>query len=121
MAGVQVDIQDVLRALRSGDWYSFRKFDDAGELVKNRMTYENVIVIAEGVTMPDLEEFEEKKAELERDIVKVEIYKQLDLIDSRSIRPLRAIAAGKDVQLDRDKLSELEREREQLLAKLEAE
>ena len=55
-----------LATMNSGDWFSWRKEDDNGNKIPNdqRMTYENVIVIKDGITKPSEAEVNAKIQEL---------------------------------------------------------
>ena len=55
-----------LASMHSGQWYGWRKEDDDGNKIPNdqRMTYENVIVIKDGITKPTEEEVNAKIQEL---------------------------------------------------------
>ena len=55
-----------LATMHSGQWYGWRKEDDDGNKIPNdqRMTYENVIVIKDGITKPTEEEVNAKIQEL---------------------------------------------------------
>ena len=55
--------QDALQTFNGGDWYGWRK-DWTGE---KRMSYENVILIKEGATMPTEAEVNAKIAELKQE------------------------------------------------------
>ena len=55
--------QDALLTFNGGDWYGWRK-DWTGE---KRMSYENVILIKEGATMPTEAEVNAKIAELKQE------------------------------------------------------
>ena len=48
--------QDALQTFNGGDWYGWKK-DWTG---KKRMSYENVIIIKEGATMPTKEQVDAK-------------------------------------------------------------
>ena len=47
-------LQDALQTFNGGNWYGWRKIDDDGNKIPNdqRMTYENVIVIKDGIAKP---------------------------------------------------------------------
>ena len=55
-----------LSSMNSGQWFSWRKEDDNGNKIPNdqRMTYENVIVIKDGITKPTEAEVNAKIQEL---------------------------------------------------------
>ena len=55
-----------LASMHIGDWYGWRKEDDNGNKIPNdqRMTYENVIVIKDGITKPTEAEVNAKIEEL---------------------------------------------------------
>jgi len=55
-------LQDALHTFNGGDWYGWRK-DWTGE---KRMSYENVIIIKEGATMPTEAEVNAKIEELKQ-------------------------------------------------------
>jgi len=55
-------LQDALQTFNGGDWYGWRK-DWTGE---KRMSYENVIIIKEGATMPTEAEVNAKIEELKQ-------------------------------------------------------
>jgi hypothetical protein len=55
--------QDALQTFNGGDWYGWKK-DWTGE---KRMSYENVIIIKEGATMPTEENVNAKIAELKQE------------------------------------------------------
>ena len=55
--------QDALQTFNGGDWYGWKK-DWTGS---NRMSYENVIIIKEGATMPTEENVNAKIAELKQE------------------------------------------------------
>ena len=54
--------QDALQTFNGGDWYGWKK-DWTG---KKRMSYENVIIIKEGATMPSEADVNAKIAELKQ-------------------------------------------------------
>ena len=54
--------QDALQTFNGGDWYGWKK-DWTGS---NRMSYENVIIIKEGATMPSEADVNKKIAELKK-------------------------------------------------------
>ena len=54
--------QDALQTFNGGDWYGWKK-DWTG---KKRMSYENVIIIKEGATMPSEADVTTKIAELKQ-------------------------------------------------------
>ena len=54
--------QDALQTFNGGDWYNWKK-DWIGE---KRMSYENVIIIKEGATMPTESEVNAKIEELKQ-------------------------------------------------------
>ena len=54
--------QDALQTFNGGDWYGWKK-DWTG---KKRMSYENVIIIKEGATMPSEADVNTKIAELKQ-------------------------------------------------------
>ena len=54
--------QDALQTFNGGDWYGWKK-DWTGE---KRMSYENVIIIKEGATMPSEADVNTKIAELKQ-------------------------------------------------------
>ena len=56
-------LQDALHTFNGGDWYGWRK-DWTGE---KRMSYENVIIIKEGATMPTEAEVNAKIEELKQE------------------------------------------------------
>ena len=55
-----------LAQMHSGQWFGWRKEDDNGNKIPNdqRMTYENVIVIKDGITKPTEAEVDAKIQEL---------------------------------------------------------
>jgi hypothetical protein len=55
-----------LAQMHSGQWFGWRKEDDNGNKIPNdqRMTYENVIVIKDGITKPTEAEVNAKIQEL---------------------------------------------------------
>jgi len=55
-----------LAQMHSGQWFSWRKEDDNGNKIPSdqRMTYENVIVIKDGITKPTEAEVDAKIQEL---------------------------------------------------------
>jgi hypothetical protein len=55
-----------LASMHSGQWFGWRKEDDNGNKISNdqRMTYENVIVIKDGITKPTEAEVNAKIQEL---------------------------------------------------------
>ena len=55
--------QDALQTFNGGDWYNWKK-DWIGE---KRMSYENVIIIKEGATMPTESEVNAKIKELKQE------------------------------------------------------
>ena len=55
-------LQDALQTFNGGDWYGWKK-DWTGE---KRMSYENVIIIKEGATMPTEAEVNAKIEELKQ-------------------------------------------------------
>jgi basic membrane lipoprotein Med (substrate-binding protein (PBP1-ABC) superfamily) len=58
--------QDALQTFNGGDWYGWKK-DWTGE---KRMSYENIIIIKEGATMPSEEDVNAKIAELKQEETK---------------------------------------------------
>ncbi len=56
-------LQDALQTFNGGDWYGWRK-DWTGE---KRMSYQNIIIIKEGATMPTEAEVNAKIAELKQE------------------------------------------------------
>lgn len=62
-------IQKTLKALRpdTPNWYSWAKVDSDGNAIPNdqRMRWEHVVVIQDGVTKPTTDEFNAKYAEVE--------------------------------------------------------
>lgn len=60
----------------------------------------------------------EEIAEQEKQAHKHELLTQLDAVDLKTIRPLRAIQAGIGTQEDTDKLEELEAQAEQIRGEL---
>jgi len=55
-----------LASMHSGQWFGWKKEDDNGNKISNdqRMTYENVIVIKDGITKPTEAEVNAKIQEL---------------------------------------------------------
>ncbi len=55
-----------LSQMNTGEWFGWRKEDNNGNKIPNdqRMTYENVIVIKDGITKPTEEEVNAKIQEL---------------------------------------------------------
>ena len=55
-----------LASMHSGSWFSWRKEDDNGNKIPNdqRMTYENIVVIKDGITKPTEAEVNAKIQEL---------------------------------------------------------
>ena len=56
-------LQDTLQTFNGGDWYGWKK-DWTGE---KRMSYENVIIIKEGATMPSEADVNAKIEELKQE------------------------------------------------------
>ena len=55
-----------LSSMNSGQWFSWKKEDDNGNIIPNdqRMTYANVVVIKDGITKPTEAEVNAKIQEL---------------------------------------------------------
>ena len=55
-----------LASMHTGAWYGWRKEDDNGNKIPNdqRMTYENIVVIKDGITKPTEAEVDAKIQEL---------------------------------------------------------
>ena len=55
-----------LAQMHSGQWFGWRKEDDDGNIIPNdqRMTYENIVVIKDGITKPTEAEVNAKIQEL---------------------------------------------------------
>jgi hypothetical protein len=62
-------LQDALQTFNNGDWYGWKKEDSEGNVIPNdqRMSYENVIIIKEGATMPTESEVNAKIEELKQE------------------------------------------------------
>ena len=62
-------LQDALQTFNGGDWYGWKKEDSEGNVIPNdqRMSYENVIIIKEGATMPTESEVNAKIEELKQE------------------------------------------------------
>lgn len=64
-------LQETLKELKPNDlnWYGWAKTDKKGNRIPNdeRMTFDNVIVIKDGVTKPSKKEFEAKFKEVKAD------------------------------------------------------
>ena len=58
--------QEALQTFNNGNWYHWKKEDDNGNKIPDnqRMTYENIIVIKDGATMPTEAEVNAKVQEL---------------------------------------------------------
>ena len=65
-------LQDALHTFNGGDWYGWKK-DWTGE---KRMSYENIIIIKEGATMPTEAEVNAKIKELKQAEVDKEARKE---------------------------------------------
>jgi len=61
-------LRTALANMHSGQWFGWRKTDDDGNKIPNdqRMTYENVVVIKDGITKPTEAEVNAKIAELQQ-------------------------------------------------------
>ena len=59
-------LRTALANMHSGQWFGWRKTDDDGNKIPNeqRMTYENVVVIKDGITKPTEAEVNAKIQEL---------------------------------------------------------
>ena len=59
-------LRTALAQMHTGQWFSWRKEDDDGNKIPNdqRMTYENVVVIKDGITKPTEAEVNAKIQEL---------------------------------------------------------
>ena len=59
-------LQDALQTFNGGNWYGWKKEDSDGNKIPNdqRMTYENVIVIKDGIAKPTEAEVNAKIQEL---------------------------------------------------------
>jgi len=64
-------LQDALQTFNGGDWYGWKK-DWTGE---KRMSYENVIIIKEGATMPSEADVNAKIEELKQEEIDKEARK----------------------------------------------
>jgi len=60
--------QQALQTFNGGDWYSWKKEDSEGNIIPNdqRMSYDNIIIIKDGATMPTEAEVNAKIAELKQ-------------------------------------------------------
>ena len=59
-------LRTALANMHSGQWFSWRKEDESGNIIPNdqRMTYENIVVIKDGITKPTEAEVNAKIQEL---------------------------------------------------------
>ena len=59
-------LNKALASMHNGQWFGWRKTDDDGNKIPNdqRMTYENVVVIKDGITKPTEAEVNAKIQEL---------------------------------------------------------
>ena len=59
-------LQEALQTFNGGDWYGWKKEDDNGDKIPNdqRMTYENIVVIKDGATVPSEADVNAKIQEL---------------------------------------------------------
>jgi len=59
-------LQLALQTFNGGDWYGWKKEDDNGNKIPNdqRMTYENIVVIKDGATIPSKSDVDAKIQEL---------------------------------------------------------
>ena len=59
-------LRTALAKMHIGQWFSWRKEDDDGNIIPNdqRMTYENIVVIKDGITKPTEAEVNAKIQEL---------------------------------------------------------
>ena len=83
--------QDALQTFNGGDWYGWKK-DWTGS---NRMSYENVIIIKEGATMPSEADVNAKIQELK------------DLDTARKNKKASGKQKLKDLGLDDDEIKAL--------------
>ena len=62
-------LQEALHTFNGGNWYGWKKEDSEGNVIPNdqRMSYENVIIIKEGATMPTESEVNAKIEELKQE------------------------------------------------------
>ncbi len=58
--------QEALHTFNGGNWYGWKKYDDNGDKIPNdqRMTYENIIIIKDGATLPSKSDVDAKIQEL---------------------------------------------------------
>jgi hypothetical protein len=61
-------LQDALATFNSGNWYGWKTHDDNGNKIPNseRMQYQHIKIIKDGVTMPTEAEVNAKIAELKQ-------------------------------------------------------
>ena len=60
--------QEALLSFNGGNWYTWKKYDDAGNKIPNdqRMCYECIEIIKDGATMPSKAEVDAKIEELKQ-------------------------------------------------------
>ena len=70
-------LRTALAKMHIGQWFSWRKEDDNGNKIPNdqRMTYENIVVIKDGITKPTEAEVNAKIEELKQAEANAEIKK----------------------------------------------
>jgi len=75
-------LRTALAKMHSGQWFSWKKEDENGNKIPNdqRMTYENVIVIEDGITKPTEAEVNAKIQELKD----AETQKQNDKVSAQN-------------------------------------
>ena len=59
-------LQKALMTFNGGDWYGWKTHDDNGDKIPNnqRMTYENIVVIKDGATIPSKSDVDAKIQEI---------------------------------------------------------
>lgn len=88
----------------------FMKFDKIEESAEDYVLYNGEYITAS--------EAEERQAEEERQRQRAELLAQLDTLDLKAIRSLRAIQAGTATSADREKLAQLEAQADELRKQL---
>lgn len=89
----------------------FMKFDNIVESEEDYVLYEGEYITAA--------EAERRAAEAEKEAQRKSLLDQLDALDLKCIRALRAIGAGEGTQADTEKLAELEAQAEEIRQKLQ--
>lgn len=88
----------------------FMKFDSIIESAEDYVLYEGEYIT--------VSEAERRAAEAEKEAQRKGLLDQLDALDLKCIRALRAIGAGEGTQEDTEKLAELEAQAEEIRRKL---